>query len=111
MIIVKMNNNFMNYLRCSNNLKTIYFLKYLLYIYMMIMLYMEWIIYQEQIDYMLTWIKKNSLILVGKVKCIYLLLNSMTMLNSLSFVICVLVAMIVRGNKFYVAWYFPLLLC
>jgi hypothetical protein len=29
-LIVKMNNNFMNYLRYSNNLKTIYFLKYLL---------------------------------------------------------------------------------
>jgi hypothetical protein len=30
--IVKRNNNFMNYLRYSNNLKTIYFLKYLLYV-------------------------------------------------------------------------------
>ena len=29
-LIVKRNNNFMNYLRYSNNLKTIYFLKYLL---------------------------------------------------------------------------------
>ena len=27
--IVKKNNNFMNYLKCSNNLKTIYFLKYI----------------------------------------------------------------------------------
>ena len=35
----------------------------------------------------------------------------MTMLNSLSSVICVLVASILRGNKFYVAWYFPLLSC
>jgi hypothetical protein len=60
---------------------------------------------------MLTWIKKYNLILVGKVKCIYLLLNSMTMLNFLSSVICVFVALIVWGNKFYVAWYFPLLLC
>jgi uncharacterized membrane protein len=42
-------------------------------------------------------LNSNSLILVGKVKCIYLLLNS------LSFVICVLVALIVRGKTVYVA--------
>ena len=35
----------------------------------------------------------------------------MTMLNSLSSVMCVLVALILRGNKLYVAWSFSLLLC